>query len=394
MTLKALLPYIQKSVILLILLSCSKKETGSLTSNMVTADSVVSITETGQIEAVNFSSLTTPGRWRLEYRIRYLPPEGSFVSKGDTVVIFDTQETQSMLDEAQASLDLFTQKLKETREKNYLAMQQKKKALQSVSLDLQSALLVLQNSVYESETARKEAELQVKKAKLNLQRAKKELEAQRIINRKKEDVVLLDVQQAKGKIKQAKKTFNDMFLVAPRSGMVIYEKLGWMGGGEKIKTGDVLRPQTSVLYIPDLNKIKAVIRLNEVDRSYLKTGLKAQVRVEAFPDTLFEGEVTFISRIVNRDRELEQVKTYDVDVQINSRQNFRLKPGLSAHVVIFTDTLHQVFRLPSYCLLGEKGRYRVSSENGSVPVELVRLNDGYAFVRGGLKAGQKLNSRE
>lgn len=376
----------------LVFISCNQdRNVASNQINTVTSDSIVTMTETGQIEAVNFSVLTAPGRWRMEYRIRYLPPEGSFVHKGDTVVIFDTQEAQSMLDEAQGTLDLFSQKLKETCEKNFLAMEQKKNSLKRVTLELESAQLILENSVYESEVARKDAELQLKKTKLNLQRAKKEIEAQRIINRKKEDLVLLDMEQAKGKIKQAKTTFNDMFLVAPRSGIVIYEKLGWGGGGEKIKTGDVIRPQTAVASIPDLSSMKAVIRLNEVDRPYLKTGLKAEVRVEAFPDTLFKGEVMFISRIVNHDRELEQVKTYNVDVEIKSKENFRLKPGLSAHVTIFTDTLRHVFRIPSYCLNGVKGKYHVKNDDAHIPVELVRLNDGYAYVKGALEEGMVLN---
>lgn len=373
------------------LFSCSEKTADSVPLNIVTSDSVVSIMETGQIEAVNRTVLSAPGRWRMEYRIQYMPPEGSLVQTGDTVVIFDTREALSMIDEARSSLDLFEQKLKETRKKNFLALEQKKKAVQQSMLELQSAQLFLENAVYESETKRKDAEIRLKKSKLNLERARKKIQAQRIINKKREDLVLLDRDQALGKLKQAQNTYNDMFLTTPRGGIVIYNKVGWGGNGEKIKTGDEVRPQTAVVSIPDLSRMQAVIRLNEADRPNLRTGLKAELRVAAFPDTLFEGKITFISRIVNQDRDQSQVKTYDVHVEINSKENYRLKPGLSANISLFTDTLRHVFRVPSYCLRKNGADYLVRADDREIAVKLIRLNDGYAFVRGKLKTGMELS---
>jgi len=377
--------------LLFFLFACSANQSHAPSPpTAVTKDSVVTLTESGQISYINFAVLSAPGSWRMEYRIKYMPPEGSFVNKGDTVVIFDTQQVKSKLDEAQGKLDIEQARLNETQEKNDLAMDQKQKALQRVQMDLLSIKLKLKNSRFESDAVRKDMELQLQKTILNVQRAKQDIKAQRIISQKKEALVRLAILQAKNDIARAKKMYSDMYLVTPRSGMVIYEKQGWGGSGEKVKIGDSVYPQTSLISIPDLSAMKAVIRLNEVDRPQLRNGLQALIRVEAYPDTLFSGRVNFISRIVNRSNDLEQVKTFNVDVRIDSKENFRLKPGLSAQVQIFADTLHRVFRIPSFCLLGNPPAYRVRYQGKMISVKLVRLNDGYAFVKGRLKTGMIL----
>jgi len=379
-------------LLVLALAACTNNKNNIALTNVVTSDSVVTLTEFGQIEAIHSASLSSPGNWRMDYRIRYLPPEGSYVNKGDTIVKFDTQEVKSKLDEAQAELDIQSAELAEVRYKSIQSIEELKSSYQRVLLEYETTELRFENARYESDITRKDLELQLEKVKLNMQRSVKELEAQEIINKKDENLILLKINQALGKLKQAKKMYDQMFLISPRSGIVVYKKTGRGAASGKIKIGDSVYPRTSIVSIPDLNAMKAVIQLNEVDRTHIRINQTAKVMIEAFPDTSFEGRVTDISRIVNSSRDMNQVKTYNVDVEIRSKENFRLKPGLSSKITIQTDTLSGVFRVPAYCLAAQGKNCWVVHNGSKIPVRLSMLRDGFAFVKGMLKSGMVLET--
>ena len=379
-------------LLVLALAACTNNKNNIALTNVVTSDSVVTLTEFGQIEAIHSASLSSPGNWRMDYRIRYLPPEGSYVNKGDTIVKFDTQEVKSKLDEAQAELDIQSAELAEVRYKSIQSIEELKSSYQRVLLEYETTELRFENARYESDITRKDLELQLEKVKLNMQRSVKEIEAQEIINKKDENLILLKINQALGKLKQAKKMYDQMFLISPRSGIVVYKKTGRGAASGKIKIGDSVYPRTSIVSIPDLNAMKAVIQLNEVDRTHIRINQTAKVMIEAFPDTSFEGRVTDISRIVNSSRDMNQVKTYNVDVEIRSKENFRLKPGLSSKITIQTDTLSGVFRVPAYCLAAKGKNFWVVHNGSKIPVRLSILRDGFAFVKGMLKSGMVLET--
>jgi len=138
-----------------------------------------------------------------------------------------------------------------------------------------------------------------------------------------------------------------------------------------------------VVSIPDLNNMIAVIDLNEVDRPFIHEGDSAELIVEAYPDTVFTGRVVFVSKIVEYLSQSSRAKVYTVHVKINSRENYRLKPGLSAMVKLYLDNVGQVFRVPSRCLFSRENAFFLTTDRAQeIPIELIRLADGNAFVIG------------
>ena len=88
----------------------------------------------------------------------------------------------------------------------------------------------------------KESELELEKTRLNLKKANDDLAAQQIINQKNADLIKLEISQARVQIERARNTMSDLFLVAPKGGMVIYQRQGWGGDGEKIRIGESVFP--------------------------------------------------------------------------------------------------------------------------------------------------------
>lgn len=343
----------------------------------------ITVTESGQLESIYNSMVTAPGNWNTEYRIADMSAEGSFVNEGDTVVYFNTESAQSELDEAQSKLELQQEKYAETLKKNEVSIREKKNAIEQLQWQLKINENQVEQARYESDSRLKESELELEKTRLNLKKANDDLAAQQIINQKNADLIKLEISQARVQIERARNTMSDLFLVAPKGGMVIYQRQGWGGDGEKIRIGESVFPQSAILAIPDLNKMQALVKLNEVDRPLVKEGLKAEILVEAYPDTVFSGRVRNISKIVNIEDDATNLKTYDMEVEITSHENFRLKPGLSARITVFLDSLENAYQIPSWCLGWDGKKFFVNEkEDGLIFVRLLQLRDGNAYIRG------------
>ncbi len=355
-------------------------------------DSVVTIVENGELESINNTFVYTPSEWSMTYRITYLVPEGSYVQEGDTVVGFDREEAQSELEEAQANLDLKLARLEETLERNAVAIKEKQNAVRQLEIQNDINKNRLEQARFESEVNRKKMELELEKSRLSLQKARADLESQKILNQKDEAMVRLEIRQARVDIDRARATLSDMFLVAPKGGMVVYQRQGWGSDGEKVREGDTVRPRNGLLAIPDLNTMRVLVKLNEVDRPFVNEGQIASIKIEAYPDTVFSGEVEFVSRIVNQTDDANNLKTYDVGVVIHAQENFRLKPGLSAEVALDIAAVTDAYSVPSFCLFGsEQALYLKSPDRGQLDVKLIQLRDGVAYVSGeGLKEGLRI----
>jgi HlyD family secretion protein len=129
--------------------------------------------------------------------------------------------------------------------------------------------------------------------------------------------------------------------------------------------------------------MQVLVMLNEVDRPFVKVGQKAEITIEAYSDTVFTGTVSLVSRIVNQMEDANNLKTYDVIIHIDSKENYRMKPGLSAEVRLFLNTVGQYFSVPSFCLFGEEKDFYIESlEQGEIDVDVREIRDGLAYIEG------------
>jgi multidrug efflux pump subunit AcrA (membrane-fusion protein) len=56
----------------------------------------------------------------------------------------------------------------------------------------------------------------------------------------------------------------------------------------------------TVVKIPDLSEMESVIRVNEIDADKVKIGQKTTLRLDAFEERLFTGEVQIVAPIADR----------------------------------------------------------------------------------------------
>ncbi|KAA3610471.1 MAG: HlyD family efflux transporter periplasmic adaptor subunit [Calditrichaeota bacterium] len=356
--------------------------------------SVITISESGQLESVNNTFILSPSDWNMEYRIAHLAKEGSFVHQGDTVVYFNTETAQSELDEALAQLEIQQEKYWEVLEQNAVSLKEKENQLQQLNLQYKINLSRVEQAKFESDVRLKEAQLELEKTILNLSKTKDNLASSKIINQKKADLVHLEIRQAEVRISRAKNKLADMILIAPKGGMVIYQRQrGMSGGGEKIKVGDSVWPRSPIMAIPDLDAMQVKVKLNEIDRPLVMEGQKANITIEAYPDSLFSGEVHSISKIVEKADGANNLKTYEMIIHLLPGTNYRLKPGLSAVAVVEIDSAKNMFEVPSWCVEERDKKFYVrEKDNGEVAVKIHTLRDGKAYIKGDLAVGMELRA--
>ena len=178
--------------------------------------------------------------------------------------------------------------------------------------------------------------------------------------------------------------------------------------GEVAIIGTMNNPGTVLLIIADLSVMEVEVEVDETDVVGVRLGQTAKVRVDAFPDTVFEGKVTEIGssalQTATSGVSTQESKDFKVVVTLENPSE-RLKPGLSASADIVVAERKQALAVPISSLVlrdkegadknaaakEEEGVYVV--ENGRV--KFVPVGKGIAGgmmieIISGLEDGQEL----
>jgi HlyD family secretion protein len=350
----------------------------------------ITITLTGELSSKNPVFIDAPEAWNLSYQIVHMPPEGQWVEKGDTVVVFDTKEIEQNLEERLQNFEQLEKQLEQTRLNNEQAMTQIENQLKTMDIQKKITLNRLEQSKYNSEADQINAELELKKVNLNIIKTQQALESQKILNRNSENELLLQKEQSETRIKNYREMIDNMYMTAPKSGIIVYHKGGRRHGtGTKVKIGDTVRPSGRILQIPDLNNMVVYVELNEVDITKVSIGQPAEIEVLAYPDTVFTGKVDFISKIADKN-DNSQLRIYPISIIIDGDMDERLKPGLTAKINLKIDKFEEGFSIPSWCLFKNNNEFYVLNNDKKIHVEVVKIYDGKAYVKGNLTTDMML----
>lgn len=185
-------------------------------------------------------------------------------------------------------------------------------------------------------------------------------------------------------------------MVAERAGLVVY---GGEGRGywneEPIKEGATIRERQTIITIPDMTTMAVKVNIHESDIKKIVVGLRARIRMDAFPDQKLEGEVTKVAVLPNAENRWmnPDLKVYETTIRIEGVYEW-LKPGMSAEAEILIERLDDTLYIPLQSVV-PRGKELVCFviENG-VPVPRVVEAGGitieYITILSGLKKGEKV----
>ena len=201
------------------------------------------------------------------------------------------------------------------------------------------------------------------------------------------------VSRQKARIAQLKRQLEYCKIFAPHDGMVIYAKeqrSRW--GTSRVAEGASVRNRQELLKLPDLSQMQVRTQIHEAVLDQIRPGLPVTVRVDAFPNRTFRGEVREVA-VVPSENASTNAKTYDCVVVIPEIVD-QLKPGMTAVTEIHVERLKDVVSVPVQAVVQEERNTWVYIDDGSlvkrVEVELGRNNDQFVHVKSGLSAGSQI----
>lgn len=150
--------------------------------------------------------------------------------------------------------------------------------------------------------------------------------------------------------------------------------------------GAMISPQIPVAMIVDMDKVKVEIRVVERDLPVIHTGQRARVRVDAYPDTTFSGELSRLSPVVD-----PLSKSARGEIMVNNPHRL-LKPGGFAKVDVVVEEHKDVLVVPEKAILERAGKEILFVDDGDhareVEVETGLAEGGVVEVVKGLEGGE------
>jgi len=132
------------------------------------------------------------------------------------------------------------------------------------------------------------------------------------------------------------KVQNTVPMTAPQSGIIT--NLG-------IREGMYITPTTQLFTIADLSSIWVQVEVYEHQLNWVKTGLTAEIKVDALPGKMWEGEVDYIYPELN-----PKTRTLKVRLRFNNLDGL-LKPNMFAQAVIYGGAKTNVVKIPREALI-------------------------------------------
>ncbi|MBN2281358.1 MAG: efflux RND transporter periplasmic adaptor subunit [Candidatus Marinimicrobia bacterium] len=366
----------------------SKKENYPI-FNVKRGEFLIDIYADGLVEAGNSTIISSPSRIWGDVRIIKLVDEGQYVKQGDFLIQFDptqfTERIQTLeneLEKARAAYESEVANIEKTRA-------DLESQLKIEEYSLEQTRLRAKNAQYEAENKRKEIEYSLKKAEISYQQLVDKIEKNKEINKASLRQAELKVSQEEISLQRAREDLEKLTITSPGEGIVVYKQLWGPNGREKVKVGSTPWRSQQLLEIPDKSNKKVIINVNEVNISSLKIGQKVNIRIDALPEKLFQGEITHIASLAHEDEDSGK-KVFEVEVVINEIFD-ALKPGMSANCQIIVEQIPNVISIPIDAVTKKDDVIGVYNALGKfIPVKTSKVSSDLILVEEGLKEGDQI----
>jgi HlyD family secretion protein len=200
------------------------------------------------------------------------------------------------------------------------------------------------------------------------------------------DNARMDYNIAQASYDEITSKLNETIIVSPIAGSVIGKPLS---AGEMVAQG--VNNPTVILTVADMSKMQISAEVDQTDIGKIQLGQKVTFTVDAYPDKVFTGRVSTISRKATVS---QNVTYYPVTIDVDNAENM-LNPGMVARVTIMVSESKGALTLPLAAVRTDKnGKYVVvMGDNGqthNVPVTTGNTGDNLVEILTGLNEGDKV----
>lgn len=358
----------------LILVGCDSEQQSSIPLYEVTETPFsIEVEGFGEIEAAQSQKIMTPGRRAMT--IAWLKDENTYVKKGEVIARFDAQQILKDSRDEELQLMLLAQDIVKSNAQQNQAKQDidSDQSFVKYEFEFTDRFAVDDLRVYSQleiiDTIANRDFLEAKDDFL-------EWKETSIVEQHTNENAVLDIRKTGVEtiFNRHQQALSSLEVVSPFSGLLVYEK---DRRGEKPAIGQSVFPGRPIAQIPNLDNMQASLFVQANDAIDLAKGLAVDIRLDAFPNKVFNGEISAVSGFPRSIERGNPVTYFEIVVKLLQQDKSMMQPGrkLTAKIDVKAPTKELVVPLQTLYF-----------ENGN---SYVYLQDGNKFSKQSVVSGRK-----
>jgi HlyD family secretion protein len=341
-------------------------------SQVKRGDLELKVVATGELRATHTVTLTAPPVGGGALQITRLSHTGVAVKKGDVVIEFDPSEQRYKLEQNRSELLQAEQEITKAKADAAVLAAQDKVALLKDRFDVRRAELDVQKNELVSAIDGKKNQLALEQARRVLAELEQDIQSHAASGQATIDLAQEKRNKANLAMAQAKENIDKMQVPATMDGLVSIQKNRganqFFFSGMSLpdyREGDQVEPGSGIAEIIDSREMEIHCKINERDRNNIKTGQLAEIEFDALPGRVFHGAVNNVGGMARRQIWDEDLGgKFDVTIQLSDPDS-RLRPGLTAQIVVLGDEKKNVLYVPRQALFLKDGKRVVYVKKGN-----------------------------
>ena len=327
----------------------------------------------GEIEAAQSQKIMTPGRRAMT--IAWLKDENTYVEKGEVIARFDAQQILKDSRDEELQLMLLAQDIVKSNAQQNQTKQDidSDQSFVKYEFDFTDRFAIDDLRVYSQleiiDTLANRDFLEAKDDFL-------EWKETSIVEQHSNENAVLDIRKTgvETMFNRHQQALSSLEVVSPFSGLLVYEK---DRRGEKPAIGQSVFPGRPIAQIPNLDNMQASLFVQANDAIDLAKGLAVDIRLNAFPNKVFSGEISDVSGFPRSIERGNPVTYFEIVVTLLEQDKSMMQPGrkLTAKIHVKAPTDQLVVPLQA-----------LHFEDGST---YVYLQEGNEFSKQAVVSGRK-----
>jgi len=324
--------------------------------------------------------------------ITKLAQAGASVKKDDVLVEFDAQaQTKDYLDK-KATYDNLVGQVAQKQAEEDIARAKDDTGLQKAEDELKRAQLEMKRNEIVSRIDAEKNQEAVDEAQATLKQLKETYQLKRAAAAAGIHILEIQRDRALEAMRYAQSNASKMTVHSPMAGVVVYNTI-WLGNGRMgtVQQGDQVRPGLPFMAVVDPSQMEVRVDLNQVDLLRVRPGLRAKMRLDAYPGIELGATLEDISPLGHNGRFSEAVRVFGARFSVQGTDP-KLLPDLSAALDLDLGSQENALVVPCQSVqLDSESRPFVWVENsGSFEKRSVKTgarNDTEVVILSGLQEG-------
>jgi len=290
----------------------------------------------GTVEATRAQSVLVPrlaGQATPTLVITHLVRAGARVEPGDLIVEFDRQDQMRAATERRAELVDLDGQIQKKRSEHAIARARDETELAEAERNVERANLEARKNEIIPRIEAEKNTLAVEQSTARLGQLRETFQLKRRAAEAEIRILEIQHERAERALRYAERNAQLMAVKAPFAGFVVLKQV-WKGNTQaEVQEGEEVRPGTPIVDIVDPAGMQVRARVSQSDVNLVAPGQPATIRLDAYPDLLFNGRIETITPLGVSSGLTPKVRSFTALVSIEGTDP-QLMPDLSASVEI------------------------------------------------------------